>query len=294
MSIANPTDAELRELLNLYGVEKPTPLMPQIEPIRLTDIQLTKSLEQVGVLPDDSSRKRVQRELTEAAEYFLSEYYFQAIAAPSVTERKLKAIQAAARKLILALGPWDRFPQTIESAVQSYLRIAAEEYGARVGLPAGVDPREVYWNFWPVYKLPSAVSGLRLIEHWGALAQANLRAQVKQSKREGTAGNRGKTAVRVLIHRLVLVWWNATGHFPGVGVNAATEKADGPFIRFAADFLDAMKQSLTDTQRAHHVGVETALSISPDAIRDHTRLLKANRVGSSPAKAKGKSVRRRH
>lgn len=280
MSISDPTDEELRELFFLFPQNKSAAARnPDIEPIRLADEQIDNFLNGIWNVPDAGagSRNWVRKELVEAVEYFCSHYYFQEYPSPSATMRKLESIQAATRKLIQSLGVQDKSPESMPSDIQSYLQIAADEYGWHIGKRAA--NLTTAWNFWSAYKLPSIISGVQLLDHWTVLALSELQRNIAEKKKAKRTGNYlGDSAIRVLIHQLARVYMHAHSKRPGTDT-------DGPFIRFASAFIEAMKENVTEAQRAHFAHIDHTLSVSPDAIRNHLRGFNARLAASAANQA---------
>ncbi len=276
MSIAKPTDEELRELFFLFPEGKAAAdRMPQIEPLKLGNAELDRFVAALGNIPEAYSRQWVRKQLAEAAEYFCNGYALQKYPRPSETARRFAAIQAAAQSLIQALEP----NGAMTSDIQAYLQIAADEYGSRVRRPVDVGLYDIPWNFWSAYKLPSVIESVRLIEHWAELAQARLQRNVEENKRKKRTGNLGDPAVRVLVHRLALSWIYVRGEvFIG-------------FTSFAREFIEAMKERLTDAQRSHfeHIGNKLSHASSEQAIRNHLRSFLAKLAASKANQAAKKN-----
>jgi len=148
------------------------------------------------------------------------------------------------------------------------MRIAAEKYGQQVVDTTERRGWDVPWNFWPAYRLPSAIQSVELLEHWAKMAKEMVDADVGKSK-----GSRGKSSARVLVHRLALAWLHARKQPPGRGYDPINSRADGPFIRFASRFVEIMRLNVPPSLRTQLPTIDRELNaLTPDAIRGHLRL----------------------
>ena len=226
--------------------------LPQFERIRLTDQQIGELLALLGVPEKPGPRDYIRQQLIEAAEYYCDSLWHQETIAPSVAVKNLTNFSKAARKLLSSFN--DPSLQT-RLYVQSFMRIASEKYGQQVMDTAERRQWSVPWNFWTAYRLPSAIQSVELLEHWAEMAKKILQPDIGKSK-----GNSGKSAARVLIHRLALAWLQARNQPPGAGYDTINAKADGPFIRFASKFVELLKVNIPLSLRAQLPTIDRELS----------------------------------
>ena len=268
MNIKNPSDEELRELVYQFketSFHSPYAPLPQFERIRLTNEQISELLALLGGTEEPEPRNYSRRQLVEAAEYYCDSLWHQETISPSVAAKKLSNVCSGARKL---LNSFDDSSLQTRLYVQSFMRIAAEKYGHQVMSTTERRGWDIPWNFWTACRLPSAVQSVELLEHWAEMAKEMLQPDIGKSKR-----NRGKSAARVLIHRLALAWLHARRRPPGAGYDTINSKADGPFIRFASRFVELLRLNVPPSLRTQLPTIDHELStLTPGAIRGHLRL----------------------
>ena len=113
-----------------------------------------------------------------------------------------------------------------------------------------------------------------------AIAEARARAKVDNTAKRRTKGTpKGrakKSAMRVLVHRLALLWLRTHhGIPPTVSVNRDGH-ASGKFIRFAQGYINAMREQTTDEHRQHARNIDAELAeVSTDTIAWHLRMFTA-------------------
>lgn len=287
MSIAQPTDAELREL---FGIDEPRkarcPFFP--DPILLSDTHIESLLvTQLGNPSDPGRRRWVMEEIKATAESFLSDVALQSSNTPTASRDQLKRIQSAARELRAALA-WDgeSFETIPYDPAHTWLRQAAEHYRGRVKLPQGVSPYDVPWNYWESWKLPSSIAGVRLLELWAQ----DARDLVKEKSDPVRRGPASRHTLRVTVHRLCLCWMHAYGAPPGAGIKVVDQLAienrdrylpDGPFTRFAVEFFENMRQCASEKQMSDYPPLERLLNPSRHTIRKYIQLFKHRLKGKA-------------
>ena len=219
----------------------------------------------LGEPAEPGPRDHIRQQLVEAAEYYCNSLWHQETIAPSIASKTIGNICSAARRL---LDSFDSSSLQTRLYVQSFMRIAAEKYGQQVMDTTERRAWDVPWNFWAAYRLPSAIHSVELLDHWAKMAKEMIDADVGKRK-----GNRGKSAARVLVHRLALAWLHARKHPPGAGYDAINMRAEGPFIRFASRFVELLKLNVPLSLKTQLPTIDQELDdLTPGAIRGHVRL----------------------
>ena len=219
----------------------------------------------LGEPAEPGPRDHIRQQLVEAAEYYCNSLWHQETIAPSIASKTIGNICSAARRL---LDSFDSSSLQTRLYVQSFMRIAAEKYGQQVMDTTERRAWDVPWNFWAAYRLPSAIHSVELLDHWAKMAKEMIDADVGKRK-----GNRGKSAARVLVHRLALTWLHARKHPPGAGYDAINMRAEGPFIRFASRFVELLKLNVPLSLKTQLPTIDQELDdLTPGAIRGHVRL----------------------
>ena len=195
MSIAQPNDADLRELI---GLAEPRTVKSVYfpDPIRLSKSHVDSLLVHLGDPAEPNRRRILAKQIEEVAEFFLNDVAIQSAQTPSESLKQLESIEYAVRKLRAALQ-WDG--ESIETIpyepVHTWLRQAAEEYRDRVKLPADVSRYDVPWNYWEAWALPRAICGVRLLEIWAQDARAIIQRRTGPAK----SGARRKGGVTIFV-----------------------------------------------------------------------------------------------
>jgi hypothetical protein len=309
MSIAKPTPKELREHYFLFpDREGAVPRFPNFPSIQFTEAELEELLQPLRAQANygHDNETWLRNQLAEAGAYFPRDLYHHLRPSLSGTERRFIKIQNAANALLNSLGVTSKSPRTLPAEIEAWLQMAAARYGQDVGLPEGVAPMEVHWDFWSGCKLPSVVVGISLLEYWASVACADLRKSIKNRKiptiravsgavppgqKELRRRNSGDAASRLLIQNLARFWHQWTGKMPGAGFHVPSNSADGPFIRFAQRYFRMMQKHITDEHRLHFANneIDTRLGATKDSIRAHLRGYKSQmerKKGKSSEKAR--------
>lgn len=279
MSIAKPTEEELRGLYFLFQQNtRPVPRFPVVLPIELSESELEELIAPLRPKARHGHTNEIwfRTQLAAAGKGFPAALYQQNRPAISETERRFKRIQSAANNLLESLGVTGKSSRGLSDEIETWMQVAAEMYGAKVGTPSDVEPTAIPFGFWTAYKVPSVIVGIGLLEHWSGIAQEELRVFIKP-RRSVKRTNAGDTAIRVLIHCLAGFWWQWHGNVPWGGYNVSKGTADGPFIRFAEKYLQLMRKNISQEHRKVFSGnkLDSALTLSKNSIASHLRGFKA-------------------
>lgn len=132
------------------------------------------------------------------------------------------------------------------------------------------------------HTLDTAVAAVENLRRWSQEARGIVRRNDETKRKDRPTKGKGKSkglpkrsAMRVLIHRLALLWMHThKGIRPTVSVNR-DGTSGGKFIRFAQSYIKAMRNQTTDKHRRHAGNIEEELNVTANAIASHLRFFLA-------------------
>lgn len=270
MTIADPTEEEVRELYFLFAPDKVAqPRLPSVPELVLASQDVTALMRVLDERRNTRiARSYLEEHLTQAARYFPRDLYLQERPSASALDARFRSMQKAAWKLLEVLTVRSARPSEMrDDEIAARLQMAASTYGSRIGHPEPSPPPEtIHWNFWETCKLPSVITGVSLLEHWATMVREQLRTERRKGRR-----NRGNTAFRVLVHRLALVWLHNGGKRPGAGYSLS-RGGESAFTRFVRQYLKAMLSVIRDEHLRYTPTIAAQLKRSDDSIRGQLRV----------------------
>lgn len=230
--------------------------MATIPEHHFTEDQIATFCKLLGTSPKNLSRKMVEEYLLGAGRGFTSSLVQQNYPSNSQIEKSLEKIESAAARLRASL---------LNPLTTPYMRLAAGDVAE--------DDRT----------LSTAVVEVENLGRWSKEAREEIgrsdegeRSADAERKPKGKPRGRAKRmAMRVLIHRLALLWLHThKGTPPTVSVKK-DGSSSGQFIRFAQSYIKAMRKQTTSEHRRYAGNIDKELDVSADAIVSHLKIFKA-------------------
>ena len=282
MSVENPTKQELQELLFRFpesNSKSRYQRLPVIPPIELRNVQVTKLVKLLGKLKNPELEGHIRQQIKDAAKYFPNELMLQNLPAPSHLIRKFKGIQSAAVCLRKKLNNID--DTLLKSSVFAFLLQGIDEYAHRIRQLPDCADTDIPWNFWTAYRLPSALQSIELLEHWTGLAIERLTKVMNSNKQEwqqrgyqGKRTHKGKSATRVLIHRLAIIWSTGKGILPVARLGTQMNTRTTGFVKFSSQFVKSVEANVTKKHEAYLPQIKKELELDANAIQTRLKTLK--------------------
>ena len=228
---------------------------------RFTENQIAELIKLLGANSANLPRLRGET-LPDAARWFTSSLVQQNYPPNSKIDKSLERIESAASRLRLSLS---------NPLTKPYMRFAAGDVTE--------DDR----------RLHTAVIAVENLKHWSKEARQRISQSEEKKRRDEAKAERAtkrktkgkgkgkptRTAMRVLIHRLALLWLRThNGKAPTVSVKRDSSSS-GEFLQFAQSYIKAMRQQTTDEHRQCARNVDKELAVSADAIVSHLRAFNA-------------------
>lgn len=266
---------------------------------RFTEDQIAELIKLLGTHPDDLSPMLREDYLLGAARWFTSDLVQQNYPPSSQIDKSLERIESAASRLRvnllnplatpymrMAAGDVVKDDRTLDTAVVAVenLRRWSQEAREIVTRHDEAERRDEAERKAIGKAIAETNAGGERKATPEAIAEAIARAKAENTaKRRAKGKPKGhakRTAMRVLIHRLALLWLHTHGGTPPK-VSVRNNHASGKFIRFAQFYIQAMRKQTTSEHlkfaksRKFARFIDKELDISADVIAWHLKTFTA-------------------